>query len=484
MDHSVKPGWNVEGGGTMAEERIVRVIAPTASKTDAGNAVQAAKRRVAAYARVSTDEDEQLTSYQNQVEYYTRYIKSRPDWEFIGLYADEGISGLNTKKRSGFRQMVEDAMNGRIDLILTKSISRFARNTVDSLVTIRELKAKGVEVFFEKENIYTFDSKGELMITIMSSIAQEESRSISENITWGMRKNMARGKVTMAYGKFLGYRRGADGKPEIVEEEAEVVRRIYQLYLDGHTVREITRILTGDGIPTPSGKNCNWSVSTIMSILRNEKYKGDALLQKVYTADFLNKKMKKNNGVLPQYYVENSHPAIIDEETFDLVQAELAKRGGSSRGRKSGSVFDRKVICGDCGHFYGQKLWYSDASGRVYVWRCTHKYDTTPNCGTPVVREDELQAAFITAFNQILGDKAGYVAELAAEIENAKPAWIGQIRRYLEALDGQPDFITSFDGDAFKDLVENITVEPSGNMTVCFKDGRKIEIPKDDGKEY
>ena len=192
----------------MAEERIVRVIAPTASKTDAGNAVQAAKRRVAAYARVSTDEDEQLTSYQNQVEYYTRYIKSRPDWEFIGLYADEGISGLNTKKRSGFRQMVEDAMNGGIDLILTKSISRFARNTVDSLVTIRELKAKGVEVFFEKENIYTFDSKGELMITIMSSIAQEESRSISENITWGMRKNMARGKVTMAYGKFLGYRRG------------------------------------------------------------------------------------------------------------------------------------------------------------------------------------------------------------------------------------------------------------------------------------
>lgn len=400
----------------MAEERIVRVIAPTASKADAGNAVQAAKRRVAAYARVSTDEDEQLTSYQNQVEYYTRYIKSRPDWEFIGLYADEGISGLNTKKRSGFRQMVEDAMNGRIDLILTKSISRFARNTVDSLVTIRELKAKGVEVFFEKENIYTFDSKGELMITIMSSIAQEESRSISENITWGMRKNMARGKVTMAYGKFLGYRRGADGKPEIVEEEAEVVRRIYRLYLDGHTVREITRILTGDGIPTPSGKNCNWSVSTIMSILRNEKYKGDALLQKVYTADFLNKKMKKNNGVLPQYYVENSHPAIIDEETFDLVQAELAKRGGSSRGRRSGSVFDRKVICGDCGHFYGQKLWYSDASGRVYVWRCTHKYDTTPNCGTPVVREDELQAAFITAFNQILGDKAGYVAELAGEL--------------------------------------------------------------------
>ena len=467
----------------MAEERIVRVIAPTASKADAGNAVQAVKRRVAAYARVSTDEDEQLTSYQNQVEYYTRYIKSRPDWEFIGLYADEGISGLNTKKRSGFRQMVEDAMNGRIDLILTKSISRFARNTVDSLVTIRELKAKGVEVFFEKENIYTFDSKGELMITIMSSIAQEESRSISENITWGMRKNMARGKVTMAYGKFLGYRRGADGKPEIVEEEAEVVRRIYQLYLDGHTVREITRILTGDGIPTPSGKNCNWSVSTIMSILRNEKYKGDALLQKVYTADFLNKKMKKNNGVLPQYYVENSHPAIIDEETFDLVQAELAKRGGSSRGRKSGSVFDRKVICGDCGHFYGQKLWYSDASGRVYVWRCTHKYDTTPNCGTPVVREDELQAAFITAFNQILGDKAGYVAELAAEIENAKPAWIGQIRRYLEALDGQPDFITSFDGDAFKELVENITVRPNGDMTVCFKDGRKIKIPKNSGKE-
>lgn len=250
-------------------EKTIRVIQPTASQHGTEDTVALAKRRVAAYARVSTDEDEQLNSYENQINYYTRYIQSRPEWEFVGLYSDEGISGLNTKKRDGFRQMVEDALNGKIDLILTKSISRFARNTVDTLVTIRQLKDKGVEAYFEKENIYTLDSKGELLITIMSSIAQEESRSISENITWAKRKNMERGKVSMSYGQFLGYEKGADGKPQIVEKEAAVVRQIYNLYLDGKSVREITRILTAGKIPTPSGKNCNWSVSTIMSILRN-----------------------------------------------------------------------------------------------------------------------------------------------------------------------------------------------------------------------
>ncbi len=463
-------------------EKIVRVIQPAVSQHGTEDTAAPAKRKVAAYARVSTDEDEQLNSYENQINYYTRYIQSKPEWEFVGLYSDEGISGLNTKKRDGFRLMIEDALKGKIDLILTKSISRFARNTVDSLVTIRQLKEKGVEVYFEKENIYTLDSKGELLITIMSSIAQEESRSISENITWAKRKNMERGKVSMSYGQFLGYEKGEDGKPQIVEEEAAVVRRIYDLYLDGKSVREIARILTAGNIPTPSGKNCNWNVSTIMSILRNEKYKGDALLQKVYTADFLNKKVVKNTNVLPQYYVENSHPAIIDGETFDLVQAELAKRGGCNRGRRAKSVFDHKVVCGDCGHFYGQKLWYSDSRERVYVWRCTHKYDTEPNCQTPVVREKDLQAAFLVTFNHLLRGRKNYITELEKEVENAQPARAGEIRRYLKSLKTQPEIVRTFSESAFIALVDKITVRAGGHMAVLYKDGLKVSVSE--GKEW
>jgi len=210
----------------------VRVIPATAPIVSAQSKTAKAKRRVAAYARVSTDSDEQLTSYEAQVDYYTKFIKSREDWEFIMVYTDEGISAVNTKKRDGFNQMVADALAGGIDLIVTKSVSRFARNTVDSLTTVRKLKEKGVEVWFEKENIYTLDSKGELLITIMSSLAQEESRSISENVTWGQRKRMADGKVTLPYAQFLGYEKGEDGLPRIVPEEAETVRLIYRLFME------------------------------------------------------------------------------------------------------------------------------------------------------------------------------------------------------------------------------------------------------------
>ena len=309
----------------MATKKI-HVIKPTlVTAPNAPNGKQQ-KRRVAAYARVSTDNEEQQTSYEAQVDFYTRYIQSHPDWEFVGVYADEGISGTSTKKREGFNRMIADAMAGKIDLILTKSISRFARNTVDSLTAIRQLKEKGVEVYFEKENIYTLDAKGEVMITIMSSLAQEESRSISENVRWGKRKSMADGKVSMAYKNFLGYERGEDGLPKIVEEEAKVVRKIYNLFLRGYTVRMIANCLTEQGVPTPSGKT-QWSVSTIMSILQNEKYKGDALLQKTYIDDFLTKKVIRNHGEVQQYYVENSHPAIIDRSTFELVQQEIARRG-------------------------------------------------------------------------------------------------------------------------------------------------------------
>ena len=275
--------------------RAVTVIPPTISTLARMPLAPTAKRRVAGYARVSTDSKEQMTSYKTQVDYYTRYIQEQPDWEFAGVYTDEGISAVNTKKRDGFNQMVRDALNGKIDLIVTKSVSRFARNTVDSLVTVRKLKEKGVEVYFEKENIYTLDSKGELLITIMSSLAQEESRSISENVTWGQRKRFADGKVSVAYKQFLGYEKGEDDIPRIVEKEAVIVQRIYALFMAGKTPGGIARLLTAEGIPTPAGKE-QWRSSTIESILTNEKYKGAALLQKKFTVDFLLKKMKPNEG--------------------------------------------------------------------------------------------------------------------------------------------------------------------------------------------
>ena len=361
---------------------------------------KAYRRRVAGYARVSTDSEEQLTSYEAQVDYYTKYIQANPDWQFVDVYTDEGISATNTKRREGFNRMINDALSGRIDLIVTKSVSRFARNTVDSLTTVRKLKEKGVEVYFQKENIFTLDSKGELLITIMSSLAQEESRSISENVTWGQRKRFADGKVSMPYRSFLGYRKGKDGQPEIVPEEAEIVKRIYAMFMQGKTSCAIAKTLTADGIPTPSGKQ-KWSVSTVDSILRNEKYRGDARLQKTFTVDFLQKKMKPNEGEVPQYYVQNSHPAIIDPYEWDLVQAEIARRKDLGRRLSSKSVFSATIVCGDCGGYYGSKVWHSTDQYRRTIWQCNEKFKGAHRCDTPHITEKQIQTLFLRAFSKI-----------------------------------------------------------------------------------
>ena len=301
----------------MNVARKVTIIPATVNLFTNNLKISKNKKKVAAYARVSTDNEEQISSYEAQVDYYTRYIKSKNDWEFIEVYTDEGISATNTKKRDGFNRMIKDALEKKIDLIVTKSVSRFARNTVDTLTTVRKLKEKGVEIYFEKENIYTLDSKGELLITIMSSLAQEESRSISENVKWGQRKRFADGKVSLPYKQFLGYEKGEDGFPKLIEEEAKIVKLIYILFLEGKTMSAIAKYLTNEKIPTPARKTI-WTASTIKSILTNEKYKGDALLQKCYTIDFLTKKRKKNEGEIPQYYVKNSHQAIISPEIYDL----------------------------------------------------------------------------------------------------------------------------------------------------------------------
>ena len=351
------------------------------------------KRKVAAYARVSTNADEQLNSYETQIDYYTQHIKENPTWEFVKVYTDEGISGLSTKRREGFQEMINDALKGEIDLIITKSVSRFARNTVDTLTHVRKLKDKGVEVYFEKENIYTMDSKGELLITIMSSLAQEESRSISENVTWGQRKRFADGKVSMPYQNFLGYKKGRDERPEIVPEEAAIVKRIFQEFLLGMSFSGIARGLTEDNIKTPAGKDL-WRGSTVKSILQNEKYKGDALLQKRFTVDFLTKKQKLNEGEVPQYYVENSHEGIVSDEIFDAAQYEFERRKKLNSHGSSRNFFTGRIICESCKETFTRKVWHSTTKYRRYIWQCGKKYAGDKPCTTPHFSEDEIISAF------------------------------------------------------------------------------------------
>lgn len=287
-----------------------RQIGNTGRKQDAKP-----KLRVVAYCRVSTDSDEQATSYEAQVEHYTEYIKKNPELEFAGIYADDGISGTNTKNREEFNRMIEDCEAGTIDMIITKSISRFARNTLDCLKYIRQLKEKNIPVFFEKEAINTMDAKDEVLLTIMASLAQQESQSLSQNVKLGLQFRYQNGQVQVNHNRFLGYTKDEDGNLVIDPEQVEIVKRIYREYLEGSSMDKIAAGLEADGILTGAGKP-KWHTSTINKILRNEKYIGDALLQKTYTTDFLNKTRVKNTGIVPQYYVEGNHEAIIPKEIF------------------------------------------------------------------------------------------------------------------------------------------------------------------------
>lgn len=399
----------------MNQAKRITVYEPTITNVVYNNPLAVRKPRVAAYARVSTEQEEQQSSFEAQVAYYEQYIKNNPSWEFVEVYADDGKSGTNTKKRDNFNRMISDAKAGKIDIILTKSISRFARNTVDSLQITRDLKDYGVEVVFEKDNIRSLDMKSELMITVLSGLAQEEARNISENVRWGQQRSMQAGNVAMAYGRFLGYKKGANGKPEIVPEEAEIIRDIYRMFLDGMTIRNIAKNLTDRKIPTPAGKEI-WAVSTIKSILSNEKYKGDALRQKTYTVDYLTKKVKKNNGEQKQYYIANSHPAIINEDTWELVQLELVRRGQEKGSLSNNSPFSTKIICGDCGAYFGHKVFHGKEECRKDVWYCNHRYKGQEPCKTPIIPETELKNAYLSALGQILARKADCLATCRAKL--------------------------------------------------------------------
>lgn len=427
-------------------ERTVRAIPATISRYTAAPINSRKKRKVAGYARVSTDHDDQITSYAAQVDYYTNYIKGRDDWEFVGMYTDEGISATNTRHRDGFKRMVKDALDGKIDLIITKSVSRFARNTVDSLTTVRKLKDKGIEIYFEKENIWTLDAKGELLITIMSSLAQEESRSISENVTWGHRKRFADGKVSVPFGRFLGYDRGPNGNLVVNHEQAKTVKLIYRLFLSGFTYHSIARELTASGILTPGGKK-RWSQQSVQHILTNEKYKGDALLQKSFTVNFLTKEKKQNEGEAPQYYVENDHEAIISPQVFDWVQEEIKRRREGKKRYSGVSIFSSKIKCGQCGGWYGAKVWHSTDKYRRTIYRCNDKFKS--HCKTPHLTEDDIKEVFIRAANQLIENKADILNSITLLKERLTDT---------EALEEERDKIST-DLNLLADKVQHLIAE-------------------------
>ena len=461
--------------------------------------------RVCAYCRVSSNSDEQELSFGAQCEHYTNLINSNPEWVSAGIYADDGISGTNTAKRLEFNRMIEDAMAGKIDLIITKSISRFARNTLDTIKFVRQLRAQNIGVRFEKEGIFTLDPNCEVILTVLSALAQQESASLSQNVKMGLQYRYQQGKVQVNHKRFLGYTKDEEGHLVVEPSEAAVVRRIYREYLEGQSMATIARGLERDGILTGAGKK-HWHTTTINKILRSEKYIGDALLQKTYTTDFLTKTRIKNDGRVPQYYVEGSHDAIIPKEVWLMVQEELVRRrvvrvpstlgdpavleesavldnhtatsgasaplgdshtvdegegncaGSSGRGavrRYSAShCLSQIVRCQECGELFRRIHWNNRGCKRV-VWRCINKVEKTGrDCSSRTVKEGDLQKAVLDAINKVLGDKESFMIQLGQNVEAAVGETVTEEK--LNALQHQLiDLATR--GEDYTDLAEEIT---------------------------
>ena len=427
-------------------ERRVRVIPATKKLTEAGSS-RRGKQRVAAYCRVSTDSEEQLNSYEAQKAYYTQKIEENPDWELAGIFADKGLSGTSMKKRDDFKRMIAACKRGRIDTILTKSLSRFARNTVDCLDTIRMLRARGIGVIFEKENINTLTESSEFLITLFSGFAQAESESLSENIIRGKMMSMQAGHVPFQYKKLLGYRKGADGRPEIDPEEAETVRRIYRRYLDGCSLAQIQQELEADHVPTAQAVQ-RWSYQVLHNILTNERYIGDAVLGKTYTTDCISKRVKKNTGERMQSYVENNHPAIIPKEMFYRVREEMTRRaskrkvmqrhgktelgkysaqrhGKTELGKYSAKyALSELLVCGECGTPYKRCTWARNGKKRI-VWRCVSRLEFgTRYChSSPTLEEGKLYRTILEALNEFA--QAG--SEVKTDmLDFTRLVWAGQ----------------------------------------------------------
>ena len=412
--------------------------------------------RVAAYCRVSTKDEEQITSYEAQKAFYTEKIMTNRAWTMAGIFPDEGITGTSARKRPKFLEMIRACRQHKIDVILCKSISRFARNTVDCLKYVRLLKEMGIAIIFEKENINTLETDTELILTIMSAFAQGESESTSANIRWGKRQAMRDGKVTFPFKRLYGYQRGEDGKPEIIPEQAEVVRRIFQSYLLGQSVKQIRDELEAEQVPRPfEGKR--WSVSTLQTILRNEKYCGDVLMQKTFVQDCISHKVIKNTGQLPMYLVQNNHAAIIDRHLYDRVKEEIARRTGTKAASQKNCVsgmacysgkyaLTERLVCGECGTLYRRCTWRRNGKTRI-VWRCVSRleYGTKYCKNSPTLDEAPLQNAILEAINIVMSRKDALVSLVADGMRTetapipGEAMSVGDIDRRLEALMKETD---------------------------------------------
>lgn len=431
---------------------------------------------------MSTDQEEQLSSYENQVRYYKEMIEKNPEYDLVDIYADEGISGTNTKKREEFKRMIDDCRAGRIDLIITKSISRFARNTLDCLNYVRELKEKGVAIIFEKENINTMDAKGEVLLTILSSLAQDESRSISENSAWGIRRRFEQGQYRMSTKRFMGYDYDKNGNLVVNKEQAKVVKRIYHEYLLGKTPDRIARDFRAEKVKSWDGKS-NWHVSTIDSMLRNEKYMGDVILQKSYTQDFLTKKRVVNDGKLQMYHIQDDHEAIIDIDTWNAVQQEIARREEYCKVHHTNTYavltetrpLSGKIICGECGHLYS-RVTYTFRDGRKVVkWRCgsTNKVGGRRVCSNRYIMEDALVKLFMMSWNEIAGNDGDY-KELwdKNREEGSELLRIKTEQLMTAAKKGKTE---ELDADLVIMVLDHIKVYESGRLTIRFFDGTEFE---------
>ena len=394
-------------------ERIVEVIPATWNPTDE-SAGEIRKLRVAAYCRVSTELEQQQSSYDIQIEYYTRHIMQNPNWIFAGVFADDGRSATNTFRRDDFNQLMDQCLKGKVDMIITKSISRFARNTVDCISWVRKLKEKNVAVYFEKENLNTLDDSTEMILTILSSQAQEESRAISTNVKWGYARKFEKGESTRQ--RSYGFRKAPTGEMCIVEEEAAVIRNMARWFLDGDSLERIKHRLEDAGIETTTGKK-TWSTGTIYNILTNEKIMGDVLLQKTFTADYLTKRRVKNSGQQKQYYVKNHHEAIIPKTVYYKIQEEIARRSslkkaGTRKGKTAQGVYSSKyaltgiMVCNECGAHYRRTTWAKNGK-KVIVWRCINRLEHgTKRCHeSPTLKEEVIQEAIMGKLHSLSIDQ-------------------------------------------------------------------------------
>ena len=394
-------------------ERIVEVIPATWNPADE-SVREIRKLRVAAYCRVSTELEQQQSSYDIQIEYYTRHIMQNPNWIFAGVFADDGRSATNTFRRDDFNQLMNQCMKGKVDMVITKSISRFARNTVDCISWVRKLREKNVAVYFEKENLNTLDDSTEMILTILSSQAQEESRAISTNVKWGYARKFEKGESTRQ--RSYGFRKAPTGEMCIVEEEAAVIRNMARWFLDGDSLERIKHRLEDAGIETTTGKR-TWSTGTIYNILTNEKIMGDVLLQKTFTADYLTKRRVKNSGQQKQYYVKNHHEAIIPKAVYYKIQEEIARRSslkkaGTRKGKTAQGVYSSKyaltgiMVCNECGAHYRRTTWAKNGK-KVIVWRCINRLEHgTKRCHeSPTLKEEVIQEAIMGKLHSLSIDQ-------------------------------------------------------------------------------